>query len=111
MIVDTILRLFCIIVGGIILVIVMVGGLIVIVREFERDPWALAKSTFLGTFIMVLVWGATTGFLFISPTDGWVEIIAESLAVSLISTVVMVMGAGVYFRWRRETERTKGEKM
>jgi predicted permease len=109
--VDTILWLFCIIVGGIILVIVMVGGLIVIAREFEHDPWALAKRTFLGNFIMVLVWGATKGFLFISPTDGWVEIIVESLAVSLISTVVMVMGAEVYFRWRRETERTKGEKM
>ncbi len=111
MIVDTILRLFCIIVGGIILVIVMVGGLIVIAREFERNPWALAKSTFLTTFIMVLVWGATTGVYFISPTDSWLEIIIESLAVSLISTVIMVMGAGVYFRWRRETERTKGKEV
>ena len=77
----------------------MVSGLIVIAREFEHDPWALAKRTFLGNFIMVLVWGATTGFLFISPTDGWVEIMVKSLAVSLISTAVMVMGAGAYFRW------------
>jgi len=93
--VDTILWLFCIIVGGIILVIVMVSGLIVIARQFEHDPWALAKRTFL------LVWGATKGFLFISPTDGWVEIIVESLAVSLIFTAVIVMGAGVYFRCRK----------
>ena len=102
MTVDTILRLFCIIVGGLILVIVMVGGLIVRAREFTHDPWVIVKRTFPGTFILVLVWGATTGFLFISPTDGWVEIIVESLAVSLISTVVMVMGAGAYFRWRKD---------
>ena len=102
MTVDTILRLFCIIVGGLILAIVMVGGLIVLAREFARDPWALGKRTFLGTFIMVLIWGATEGVFFISPTDGWVEIIIESLAISLISTVVMVIGAGAYVRWRKE---------
>jgi len=97
-IVDAILRVFCIIVGGLIFIIVMVGGLMVFTREFGHDPWALAKRTFLGNFILVLLWGATTGFLFISPTDGWVEIIVESLAVSLISTVVMVMGMEAYFR-------------
>jgi len=109
--VDTILWLFCIIVGGIILVIVMVSGLIVIAREFEHDPWALAKRTFPGTFILVLVLGATTGFLFISPTDGWVEIIVESLAFSLMVTAVEVIATQAYFRWRRKTERIKGEKM
>jgi predicted permease len=102
-IVDTILRLFCVIVGGIILVIVMVGGLIVIAREFEHDPWALAKRTFPLAFTLALVFGSTQGLYFISPTYSWVEIIVESLAVSLIFTVVMVMGAEVYFRWRKRT--------
>lgn len=51
--------------------------------------------------LMVLTLGITTGFFFISPTDGWVEIITEALAVSLMITVVEVIGAGVYFRWRK----------
>jgi len=50
---------------------------------------------------MVLVQGATTGFFFISPTDGWVEIIAEALAVSLMVMVVEVLGT-TYFRSRKE---------
>ena len=104
MTVDTILRLFCIIVGGLILAIVMVGGLIVRAREFTHDPWVIVKRTFPGTFILVLVWGATTGFLFISPTDGWVEIIAEALAFSLMVTAVEVIATQAYFRWRKEKE-------
>jgi hypothetical protein len=51
---------------------------------------------------MVLPWGATTGFLFISPTDGWIEIIAEALAVSLMATAAEVIGAGAYLRWRKD---------
>ena len=98
--VDTVLRLFSIIVGGIIFVIVMVGGLKVRAR-FARDPWLLAKTAFVGTFIMVLVQGATTGFFFISPTDGWVEKIAEALAVGLMVAVVEVLGTA-YFRSRKE---------
>lgn len=99
--IDTILRLFSIIVGGLIFIIVVVGGLTVITRQFGRDPWALAKITFPVTFIMVLLWGATQGFLFISPTDGWVEITTESLAISLISTVAVVIGVAAYSRWRK----------
>ena len=111
MIVNTILRVFCIIVGVLIFVIVMVGGLIMCARLFGDNLWTLGLIIFLGDFPMILIWGATEGVYFISPTDGWVEIIVESLAVSLIFTVVMVMGVGAYSRWRRETERTKGEEM
>jgi len=100
--VDTILRLFSLIVGGIIFVIVVVGGLLARTKEVARDPWFWGRVTFTASFIMVLVWGATTGFLFISPTDGWVEIIAEALAVSLMVAVVEVIGTQVYFRWRKD---------
>jgi len=110
--VDTILRLFSLTVFSLILAIVMVGGLIVIAREFEHDTWALAiLGTFIGTFGWVSICGATTGFFFISPTDGWVEIIAEALALSLMMTAVEVIGIGAYLRWRREAERTKGEEV
>jgi hypothetical protein len=109
--VDTILRLFSLIVGGVIFVIVVVGGLIARTKEIARDPWFWGRTTFIGSFIMVLVWGATTGFFFISPTDGWVEIIAEALVVSLMVMVVEVVATQAYFRWRRVTERTKGEEM
>ena len=109
MTVNTILRLFSISVFSLILVIVAVGGLKVRARfardpwffGFTRDPWLLAKMTFVGTFIGVLVQGATTGFFFISPTDGWVEIIAEALAVSLMVMVVEVLGTA-YFRSRKD---------
>lgn len=97
--VDTILRLFCLIVGGIIFVLVMVGGLITRAR-MSNDPWAFAKMSLPGTFLLVLLWGATTGFFFISPTDGWVEIIVESLGISLMISAVEVIAAGSYFRWR-----------
>ena len=99
--VDTILRLFSLIVGGVIFVIVVVGGLIVRTKEIARDPWFWGRISFTGSFIMVLVWGATTGFFFISPTDGWVEIIAEALAVSLMVTAVEVIATQAYFRWRK----------
>ena len=99
MTIDTILRLFCLIVGGVIFVIVMVGGLITRAR-MSKDPWAMAKMSFPGSFLLVLLWGATTGFFFISPTDGWVEIIFESLAISLSVAVVEVVTAKAYFRWR-----------
>jgi len=97
--VDTILRLFCLIVGGIIFVIVIVGGLIMRAR-MSKDPWAMAKMSFPGSFLLILFWGATKGFFFISPTDGWVEIIFESLAISLSVAVVEVVAAQAYFRWR-----------
>ena len=99
MTIDTILRLFIFIVGGIIFVIVIVGGLITRAR-MSNDPWAMAKMSFPGTFILVLFWGATKGFFFISPTDGWLEIVAEALAFSLIVSAVEVIGAVAYFRWR-----------
>ena len=104
MTVDTILRLFDLGLILILFVIVMVGGSIVIVREFAGDPWALAKFAFPANFTMVLVQGATSGLFFISPTDGWVEIIIESLAISLMSTAVMVIGVGVYSRWRKDKQ-------
>jgi hypothetical protein len=106
---DTILRSFSIIVFGVILVIAAVGGLIARMRAQPQnggwaryDPWALGKITFIGCFIMVLPWGATKGFLFISPTDGWIEIITEALAVSLMATAAEVIGAGAYTRWRKD---------
>jgi hypothetical protein len=43
--------------------------------------------------------GCYHGVLFISPTDSWVEIIAESLAFSLMVTVVEVIATQAYFRW------------
>ena len=70
-----------------------------IVRIYGLDPWTLTKRTFPLAFTLALVFGSTQGLYFISPTDSWVEIIVESLAVSLISTVVMIMGAEAYFRW------------
>ena len=91
MTVDTILILFSLIVLSVILAIVMVGGLIFYVREFGHDPWTLAKLSFPGTFTLVLVWGATEGIYFISPTDGWVEIITEALAFSLMVMAVEVI--------------------
>jgi hypothetical protein len=102
--IDTILRLFSLIVLGLILVIIIALGLIERERKrtvFSFDPWALGKNIFVGWIILVLVLGVTTGFFFISPTDGWVEIVTEALAVSLILTVVEVIGVGVYFRWRK----------
>jgi len=98
--VDTILRLFSLIVLSLILAIVMVGGLIARTKEFTRAPWFWGMITFTGNFIMLLSWGATTGVFFISPTDGWVEIIIESLAVSLMVAVVEVIATQAYFRWR-----------
>ena len=38
----------------------------------------------------------------ISPTDGWVEKIAEALAVGLMVAVVEVIGTQAYFRWRKD---------
>ena len=107
--IDRILWSFGAIIASIIFVIVMVGGLKVRARfardpwffGFTRDPWLLAKMTFVGTFIGVLVQGATTGFFFISPTDGWVEKIAEALAVSLMVAAVEVLGIA-YFRSRKD---------
>ena len=101
--VDTVLRVFSIIVGGIILVIVMVGGLWVQGRELARlGPWALGKRFYFGNFILVLFWGATKGFFFISPTDGWVEKIVEALVLGLMLTFVQVKITEVYSRWRKD---------
>jgi len=102
--VDTVLRLFSIIVFCLIMAII-VGGLIV--REMKRttftyDPWAIVKTRLVAWFLMALTLGATTGYFFVSPTDTWVEIITGALAVSLMLTVVEVIGAGVYFRWRMD---------
>ena len=102
-------RLFSNIVFGLILVIVMVGGHIIVARKFEYGLWTLARRAFQGNFITVLIGGApwpgkphNYGFWFISPTDGWVEIITEVLAISLMVTAVEVIGAGAYFRWRKD---------
>jgi len=91
---------------GLILVIILVGGQIIIARKFGYDLWTLARRAFLGNFILVFINGApwpgkphNYGFWFISPTDGWVEIITEVLAISLMITAVQVIGAGAYFRW------------
>jgi len=100
--VDTVLRLFSFIVGGVILVIVVVGGLIVRMKEITRDPWFWGRLTFTSSFLMVLLQGATTGWFFISPTDGWVEKIAEALVVGLMVAVVEVIGTQAYFRWRKD---------
>ncbi len=99
---DTVLRFFSIIVGGIIFVIVVVGGLIARTKEIARDPWYWGRLRFTASFIMVLVMGSTTGLFFISPTDGWVEIIFESLALSLMAAAVDVIGTQAYFRWRKD---------
>ena len=106
MTVDTILRLFSIIVFCLIMAII-VGGLIV--REIKRttfsyDPWFIVKTSLVGWFLGSLILGATTGWFFISPTDGWVEIITEALAFSLMVTAVEAVGAGAYFRWRKDKE-------
>ena len=83
----------------------MVGGLIARTKvSFVRDPWYWGRLTFTGIFILVLVMGATEGVFFISPTDGWVEIIFESLAISLMVAVVEVIGTQAYFRWRKNKE-------
>ena len=102
--VDTILRLFCLIVGGVIFVIVVVGGLLARTKEFVRDPWFWGRLRFTASFLMVLVMGATTGFFFISPTDGLVEIIVESLGISLMISAVEVIGAKAYLMWRKDKD-------
>jgi hypothetical protein len=51
---------------------------------------------------MVLLWGAILGLFFISPTDGWVEIIDEALAISMMYTGVEVIVVGAYVRWRKK---------
>ena len=104
-------RLFFNTVFGLILVIILVGGQIIIARKFELDLWTLARRAFLGNFILVFINGApwpgkphNYRFWFISPTDGWVEIITEVLAISLMITAVQVIGVGAYFRWRKNKE-------
>jgi hypothetical protein len=104
-------RLFFNTVFGSILVIILVGGQIIIARKFELDLWTIARRTFLGNFILIFINGApwpgkphNYGFWFISPTDGWVEIITEVLAISLMITAVQVIGVGAYFRWRKNKE-------
>ena len=101
---DIISRLFSLIVVGIILAIVAIGGLILnaIKAGPSYDHWR--KTTFVGTFIMTFGIGARTGIWFISPTDGWVEIIAEALAISLAMTAVQIIGAEAYLRWRTDKE-------
>ena len=71
-----------------------------VARKFEYDLWTLARRAFLGYFIGVFIGGApwpgkpnNYGFWFISPTDGWVEIMTEVLAISLMATAVTVMGS------------------
>ncbi len=99
---DMILKIFSMTVFTII-VVLMTGGLIVLVAgEFARDPWVLGKNLFAGNFMSILIWGATTGFFFISPSDGWMEIITKALAFSLMVMAVEVIGAGAYFRWRKD---------
>ncbi len=101
---DMILKIFSMTVFTII-VVLMTGGLIVLLAgEFARDPWVLGKNLFAGNFMSILVWGATTGFFFISPTDGWVQIIIESLVVSLMVTVLMVLGGRTFLRWKKDKE-------
>ncbi len=102
MTVDTILRLFSIIVLFFIMGI-LAGGLVV--REMKRttftyDPWAIIKTRLVTWFLMALILGATTGYFFISPTDGWAKIITGALAMSLILTTVELIGSGAYLRWR-----------
>ncbi len=101
---DIISRLFSLIVVGIILAIVAIGSLIVnaIKGGLSYDRWL--KTTFVGNFIMTFGIGARTGIWFISPTDGWVEILAEALAISLAMTAVMVLGGRAYLRWKKEKE-------
>jgi hypothetical protein len=101
---DIISRLFSLIVLGILLAIVAIGGLILnaIKAGPSYDRWR--KTTFVGIFIMTFGIGARTGIWFISPTDGWVEIIAEALAISLAITTVQIIGAEAYLRWRKNKE-------
>ena len=101
---DMILKMFSMTVFTIIVVLLTGGMIVALAGEYENDPWALGKNLFAGNFMSILIWGATTGFFFISPTDGWVEIIIESLVASLITTVSMVLVAGAYLRWRTDKE-------
>ena len=100
--VDTILRLFSIIVGGVIFVIIVVSGHIVRRKEVALDPWFWGRVTWTASYLMVFALGTTTGFFFISPTDGLVEIVAEAIAVSSTVAVVEVIGTQAYFRWRKD---------
>ncbi len=102
--VDIISRLFSLFVLGIMLAIVAIGSLIVnaIKGGLSYDRWL--KTTFVGNYIMTFGIGARTGIWFISPTDGWVEILAEALAISLAMTVVEIIGAEAYLRWRKDKE-------
>jgi len=102
MIVDTILWPISVIMFFLMMAI-MGGGLIV--RElrhptFVYRPWYILKTRIAGWSVASLILGSTTGFLFISPTDGWAEIIIEALAFGLMVAVAEVIAAGLYFRWR-----------
>ncbi len=106
MIINEILRLFSIIVFCLIMAIL--SG-VLIVHEMKRttftyESWARAKTRVIAWFLMALILGTTTGYFFVSPTDTWVEIITGSLLISLILTGIEVMGAGAYFRWRKDKE-------
>ena len=74
---------------------------------FTYDPWAIVKTRLVTWFLMALILGATTGYFFISPTDSWVEIITGALVISLIITVVEVIGVGVYLRWKKDKYLSK----
>ena len=101
---DMILKMFSMTVFTIIVVLLTGGMIVALAGEYENDPWALGKSLFAGNFLSILTWGATTGFFFISPSDGWLEIIIESLVTSLGVTVVMVLGGRTYLRWKKDKE-------
>jgi len=101
---DMILKVFSFTVFTIIVVLCAGGTVVSLAGEFARDPWALGKNLFAGNFMSILIWGATSGFFFISPTDGWAEIIIESLAASLAATVLMVMVARTYSSWRKDKQ-------
>ncbi len=109
MTVDTIIRLFSIIVFCFIMGI-LVGGLTL--REMKRttfayDPWAIVKTRLVTWFLMASILGATTGYFFISPTDGWAEIITGALVISLIITAVETIGVGIYIRWKKDKYLSK----
>ncbi len=100
--IDTILRPISVIMFFLMMAIIG-GGLIV--RElrhptFVYRPWNIVKTRIAGWSVASLILGSTTGFLFISPTDGWAEIIIEALAFGLMVAVAEVIAAGLYFRWR-----------
>lgn len=101
---DMVLSVFSLTVFTTIVVLITGGTIVALAGEFNTDPWALGKNLFAGNFISILIWGAKDGFFFISPTDGWVEIIAESLAASLTVTIGMVMVARAYSRWRKDSQ-------